>query len=359
MNKLKFSVLGAGAGGQSMAAILSSQGYSVKLYDNNSSKIETLKQRGSIQLSGKITCEGRPELITDVLADALSDVDVIMIATTTDAHKALANECAPYLRDGQILLLNPGHVCGALEVSHIIRDIHHCTADIVIGECSDLMYSCRVLEVGSIFHSGLKSRTEVATLPSADIGHLMEKLQPIFPNLVAAKNILETGFEGSGAMLHPIPSFMNVNHTDRGERYDYYIEGITPSIAKLVSQCDQERLAVCRALGLNVPSLVENLQHIYGLEQDDLYDLLQHNNAYKGLNSPPNIQHRFFTEDTLCGIVPLASVGAMLGVKTPIMDSFIQIASVICGRDFLAEGRNAESLGLVGKSPEEIQALVR
>ena len=68
-------------------------------------------------------------------------------------------------------------------------------------------------------------------------------------------------------MLHPIPSLMNVNRTDMGENYDYYMAGITPSIAKLVSACDAERLAVCRALGLEVPSLVHSLQKMYKLDQ--------------------------------------------------------------------------------------------
>ena len=87
-------------------------------------------------------------------------------------------------------------------------------------------------------------------------------------------------------MLHPIPSLMNLNRMDRAQDYDYYIDGITPSIARLVSACDCERLAVCRALGLEVSSLVVSLQKTYGLEQTELYDLLQHNAAYRGLKSP-------------------------------------------------------------------------
>ena len=146
---------------------------------------------------------------------------------------------------------------------------------------------------------------------------------------------------------------------DRAQDYDYYIDGITPSIARLVSACDCERLAVCRALGLEVSSLVVSLQKTYGLEQTELYDLLQHNAAYRGLKSPMNLEHRFIIEDLLCGIVPLASIGAELGVETPIMNAFIEIGSVVCGRDFRAQGRTAEKLGLSGKTPEQIQALIR
>ncbi|WP_302620036.1 NAD/NADP-dependent octopine/nopaline dehydrogenase family protein [uncultured Oscillibacter sp.] len=355
---LNFAVLGAGAGGQTMAGVLSSQGYSVKLYDIDQSKIDKLNALGKIVVTGKIECEGTPELMTTDLKAAMQNVDVIMVTTTTDAHRALADQCAPYLHDGQIFMLNPGHVGGALEVAHVIRDIHQCKADVIIAEAGDLMYACRMPEVGTVFQSGLKNHVEVAALPAGDVTRLLEILKPIFANLSPAKNILETGFEGGGAMLHPIPSLMNVNRTDSGEPYDYYMSGITPSVAKLVSACDAERLAVCRALGLEVPSLVKSLQKIYSLEQEDLYDLLQHNKAYVGLKSPSSLNHRFFIEDTLCGIVPLASIGRMMGVETPIMDAYINIASVVCGRDFRAEGRTAERLGLAGKTLEEIYEMI-
>lgn len=358
MGVLKFAVLGAGAGGQTMAAYLKSQGFSVTLYDNDAEKIARLNELGKIEVTGKFECIGFPDIATTTISEAVKDVDVIMVCTTTDAHKEIATLCAPYLHDGEIFMLNPGHVGGALEVSHIIRDICGCKKDILIAEAGDLMYACRSYEIGHTFQSGIKNNVEVATLPAGDVTRLLDKIGSIFTNLKPAKNILETGFEGGGAMLHPIPSIMNAVHTDMGENYDYYISGITPCVAKLVSACDAERQAVCAALGLEVPSLVKSLQKIYKLDQEDLYELLQHNTAYKGLKSPTSFQHRFFVEDTACGIVPLASIGNMLGVETPVMNSFILIASIICGRDFRKEGRTVENLGLAGKTKEEIYEMI-
>jgi len=358
MSGLKFSVLGAGAGGQTMAASLKSRGYSVRLYDNDRDKIAKLKALGKIVVTGKFECEGAPDVITDDIAEALQGADVIMVCTTTDAHEEIANLCIPHLRDGQILMLNPGHVGGAMLVSHIIRDVHKCAAKIIIAEAGDLMYACRSYEIGTTFQSGIKTFTEVATVPAGDVDALLKELKPIFTNLVAAKNVLETGFEGGGAMLHPIPSLMNINRTDMGVPYDYYMEGITPSVAKLVSACDAERLAVCKALGLNVSPLVKSLQKMYNLTQDDMYELLQNNKAYVGVKSPMNLKHRFIVEDTMSGLVPLASIGNMLGIETPIMNAYIEIAGVVCGRDFRKEGRTAEKLGLQGKTVDEIYAMI-
>jgi len=189
---------------------------------------------------------------------------------------------------------------------------------------------------------------------------LLEVLGPIFPCLKPAANVLETGFEGAGAMLHPIPSLMNVNKMDLGESYDYYMEGITPHIADVITACDKERVAVCRALGVDALDLISMLTKTYKLERkDNLYDLIQSIDSYRALRNPTNTKHRFIVEDTMSGLVPLASVGHSLGIPTPMMDSFINIASAVCGRDFWTEGRTAEKLGLAGKTAAEIQDMVR
>lgn len=353
MKDLKFAIIGAGAGGQSMAAILTQEGYRVRLYDIDSAKIERLNELDVIRITGAIEAEAKPEVITTDIAVAMDGADVIMVVTTTDGHADVAEKISPYLRDGQIILLNPGHVGGALEVSAIIRE-SGCKADLIIGEAGDLMYACRVMEVGHIFHSGIKKRTAVATLPAKDVNRLLEVLQPIFPMLVAADNVLYTGLVSGGAMLHPIPTLMNVNKIDLNQPFDYYMEGITPSVAKLIEVADEERLAVCKALRVEIPSLVKNLQRIYGLTQDDLYELLQNNEPYRGLKPPRDLSHRFVVEDIMSGLVPIASLGDQLGVPTPMIDAFIEIGSVAAGRDFRVEGRTVEKLGLAGKTVEEI-----
>ena len=167
MKSLRFAVLGAGAGGQSMAAILAQQGHTVTLSDIDTEKINRLNELGKIVVTGKIEATGSPRLITSDIAAAVQDVDVIMVVTTTDGHKDVANKIAPHLKDGQIIILNPGHVGGAMEVAHIIRDIHGCKANLIIAETNDLMYACRVSEPGLPFHSGIKKKIGIATLPAS------------------------------------------------------------------------------------------------------------------------------------------------------------------------------------------------
>lgn len=357
---LRFAIIGAGAGGQSMAALLTSQGHSVRLYDIDKEKIHRLQELKTIKVTGVFECEAAPEVITDRIDEVLENVDVVMVVSTTDAHRSIAEACKPYLKDGQIFMLNPGHCGGALEVANILRGENGCGKDIIIAEAGDLIYGCRTYEVGNVLHTGKKVHVPVATLPAGDVDRLMEVLGPIFPCLKPAASVLETGFEGAGAMLHPIPSLMNVNKMDLGESYDYYMEGITPHIADIITACDKERVAVCRGLGIDALPLADMLIKTYKLEpKETLYDLIQSIDSYRALRNPTNTKHRFIVEDTMSGLVPLASIGRTLGIPTPMMDSFVNIASAVCGRDFWTEGRTAEKLGFTGKSIDEIQAMVR
>ena len=107
-------------------------------------------------------------------------------------------------------------------------------------------------------------------------------------------------------------------------------------------------------------ALGDMLVKTYKLEpKDSLYDLIQSIESYRALRNPTNTKHRFIVEDTMSGLVPLASVGHALGIPTPMMDAFVNIASAVCGRDFWKEGRTAEKLGMAGKTLEEIQEMAR
>jgi opine dehydrogenase len=53
----------------------------------------------------------------------------------------------------------------------------------------------------------------------------------------------------------------------------------------------------------------------------------------------------------------MASLGEMLGVPTPTIKSLIHLASVIHGRDYWAEGRTVERLGIAGMSVRELRLL--
>lgn len=357
MGNLHFAVIGAGCGGQSMAAVLARQGCAVRLMDKNEELVSRLKQTGTITLTGKLELSGSPELITSDAVEAIAGADVIMVVTTADGHEDVARAIAGAIQPQQVVVLNPGMFCGSLAFRTALKK-HGCPHDILVAECADLMYACRRAEDGSIFHSGLKKRVALAAVPSGAAEQVVELLNPYFPILVPAESILHTTLTNVGAVLHCVPMLMNVNRMDMGQRFDYYIEGITPSIARMAEIVDLERVAVAAKLGIEVVTTAQSLKNSYGVEGDGLYEVIQNNPAYRGISSPASLSHRFCAEDTFGTLVGVATLGEVLGVPTPGTDAVIQCISMATGIDYRSVGRTAEKVGLKGLSAEEIRRAI-
>ena len=136
---LKFAIIGAGAGGQSMAAILTSKGYIAKLYDIDKEKIHRLQELKTIKVTGVIACEAAPAVITDRIDEVMDDVDVIMVVSTTDAHRSIAYACKPYLKDGQIVCFSAGN-CASITLKKKRGD-----KKVIVGEMQGNIGSCRLV----------------------------------------------------------------------------------------------------------------------------------------------------------------------------------------------------------------------
>ena len=68
-----------------------------------------------MEVEGEVEGFGRSALVTDDLEEVLRDSRLVIANVPAFAHGPLAERCAPYLRDGQMVLLNPGRTFGALE----------------------------------------------------------------------------------------------------------------------------------------------------------------------------------------------------------------------------------------------------
>ena len=85
---------------------------------------------------------------------------------------------------------------------------------------------------------------------------------------------------------------------------------------------------------------------------------IQSNPAYAGIQAPKSLHVRHILEDVPMGLVPIVSLGALAGVPTPACRAVTDISCVLLDRDFWAEGRNRENLGLAGMGVAEIQDYV-
>ena len=185
-------------------------------------------------------------------------------------------------------------------------------------------------------------------------------LNKAYPQFCGAKNILETSLNNIGAVFHPAPTILNSARIETtGGNFEYYIEGISPSVAKVVENIDNERLKVAKALGVAVDSALEWLRYTYGVQGENLYEAIQNTKAYKGIGAPGNLNVRYIFEDVPESLVPIASFGELVGIPTPTIGSIIEMASVMHDIDYWEVGRTVDKLGLKGLNLSQIYQLVQ
>ncbi|MGB9812070.1 MAG: NAD/NADP octopine/nopaline dehydrogenase family protein [Thermovenabulum sp.] len=348
-----FAVIGAGNGGLAMAGYLGLMGYNVNLYNRSYDKLIDLVKNPVIHLSGTYEGEGRLCKVTNDIKEAIDGVDVIMVTTPATAHKELAAAMAPFLKKGQIIILNPGRTCGAFEVLEVLRQ-WEAEKDVVVAEAQTFIYACRAMSNTSVKIFSVKNEVKLAAIPSDQTDKVIKAVSHAFPQFKKATDVLETSLNNFGAIFHPAPTLLNSGHIERCQPFEYYLEGITPTIGKMLEKLDEERMNVARALGVKTLSAIEWLYESYGAKGETLYEAIQNNTAYKGLTAPKGLNTRYIYEDVPYSLVPISSLGKQVGVETPAIDTIIGLACMMTGVNFWEVGRTSEKLGLAGLTPAEI-----
>ena len=349
------AVIGAGNGGTAIAAYISSLGVKVNLCDLFPQYLEGIIETKGINLTlnGKTTRQSFNK-VTDDMAEAIANVHLIMVVTPSFTHRMIAERCHSALTDGQVVVLNPGRTGGALDFLNTIRS-RGCHADITIAETQTLIYSCRKTGPASVEVFGVKKEVALGAFPANRIEQVLKLLHPYYPQFTAAKNCMETRLANSGALFHPTPVLLNIGRIENDRNgYRYYWDGITPSVALLINAIDRERMAVARAYGVEVLSAEEWLRQSYDTYGNNLYELIQHNDAYADIKAPNSIEARYVTEDVPMSLVPISELAHIAGVPTPNIDAVVQLTSSIYQRDFRVEGRCARALGIEGMSKEQV-----
>ena len=141
--KVKITVIGAGHGGKAMAAHLALMDFPTTLYNRTPEHVAAIKELGGVYLESYESGPrgfGKLVKVTSNIAEALDKAEMVMVVVPSSAHADIAKACAPYLTNGQIVILHPGRTCGAIEFSKVIRD-NGCTADVTLAEAETFIYA--------------------------------------------------------------------------------------------------------------------------------------------------------------------------------------------------------------------------
>jgi opine dehydrogenase len=349
----QIAILGAGHGGQGLAAYLTLNGNDVHLYNRSSSRINPIIRQGGLEVDGVIEGFAPLASCSTNIEQIMAKAEFVFFVVPASAHRDLAIQCAKYLTTNHILVLIPGRTGGALEVANTIDSILGWHPPITEAQTFPLV--SRVESSGHAHVTAIKNELPIATFPSKYSDEHCSLLSSLLPAVTPTEDIFNTSLANIGCIFHPAPLLLNLGRAEStmGE-YNHYLEGVSPSVSRYIEQIDVERLAVGQALGKELLSATEWLRLVYDSKGQNLYECLQTTYCYQDLGAPSSLDHRYVFEDVPTGLVPIAAIGEQMGVPTPTIRTTINLASHLTGIAFWQEGRNAESLGISGLSAMEL-----
>jgi len=357
MTNRTYAIIGAGNGGQAIAAFISSLGNTVKIYDPFEKSLEAITKNGGIQLEGIYDSFNKIELASTNIEAVLKDAEIVMVVNPSTYHKTIAEKCAPYLTENQIVFLHPGGTFGAFAFKKALED-GGCHYDISVAESNTLIYACRLVESGLAHVNGKKDRILVATLPAKDNDRVCSILREVYEEITPSKNVLVTSFDNTNPIFHPAPTLLSTSWVESEKDFLYYYEGISDSIGNFIIEMDKERINVGLALGLEYGTDIIDAFEQYVVEYNStgetITDVVRKVSAYDGINGPTSLKTRYLYEDIPMGLVAISSLAKQLNIKTERIDLIISLGEKMLNEDFRIDSRNAKNLGLEGMTSEQI-----
>ncbi|MGB0576892.1 MAG: NAD/NADP octopine/nopaline dehydrogenase family protein [Alphaproteobacteria bacterium] len=343
------AIFGAGGGGTSAAAHLTTLGFEIRLYSQDESALAPLQEIGGIEYNAPFG-KGFTKIpvITSDAATAMAGAELVMIVSPAHLHEKWISAAAPHLTDDQTLFVSPGHTL--MLIPHILR------ANGIKNPVFCETATCRISRVSDFMVFG--------GFPGKETKRQFEVVSTVYPAVKEFSNVLETVFPYGNAIHHPPAFLCNAGRVEAtGGNFRHYYDGITPSVGRLIDAVDRERVAVANALNAKTMPFVELFYQMgYTTEaaraSGIAYEAFHQSEPDKWIPAPPQLEHRYFLEDVPYGHIIYSELGRLAGVPTPTIDHIIHLASVSLGRDLTADALTLEKMGLAGVTKERFLDLL-
>jgi len=356
-------ILGAGAGGAAAVVELTFAGHRVTLWNRSTETLAPFQESGGVAYEGVLGDGVAPtRLMTSDLESAIGGADAAVVTLPTFSHASVARSLAaagwPASRP---VVLNPGHTGGALEFAQAYRSVRPDLPP--IAEFSTLTYVARKYRPDRVTVTGRARHVRAAALPGGAAA--LEVACRLFPAAVPVTDVLAANLSNANLVLHPPGAVLGAAWVEatRGD-FTFYVQAMTPGVARTMRRLDDERLAVASAFGHRLPNLIGEMQSIGTVEPtvtdlNDFVGAIAGGEANRRIKAPDSLQHRYYREDFGHGLLPFVELAAIAGVETPVASALLILAEALVGTDYRESGRTAEAMGIRGMSRSELIHFVR
>ena len=199
---------------------------------------------------------------------------------------------------------------------------------LTVAESATLPYATRRTGPAAVSVALVTSWLLVGAFPARDTGRALGVVRELYPQAEPATHVLEAALYNGNPLSHPLPCLLNAGRIEHaGDSFHLYQQGITPAVARAMAALDEERLAVCRALGLLELPVGERLERLGYVEPGpSLGEQYNSSAVFAPISGPTSLGTRYLSEDIPYGLVLWHSLGETLGIDMPVCGSVIDLA---------------------------------
>lgn len=353
MAKCKIAVFGGGSTGLTTAGYFGRQGFETALCDEEryASVLDEVRAAGGVTLTGAETGFGPVALVTNDPAEALRGATLIFVCVTANRHEELARRMAPFLEDGQHILISPGNL-GCFLFARVFKELG-CYRDVTVSVLEGNLFPCRAVGKATVLTGFRFGKKRIAAYPADDTPRAVRAFAEA-AEFLPAENAFDCAVNFTNFVVH-IPSVVLSATTAEktGKGFNIYESGIASAVLSCAERLEDERQALARAMGLTpMPGPLQLMSDIVDYPQHPYLEY------FHRLDGPDGLQHRYYTEDALCNGAFLLSVADSLKVPMPLLASFVTVIGAMLNTDFRAQGRTLSNLGFGGMTYAEIRSVL-
>lgn len=341
--KLTVGIAGAGAVAFATAAYLENAGHRATLWSPSGESTARLSAGEKLTAKGALEGQFAPGVAGS--AKELADgSDVVLVALPGYGHKTVLDAIAPYLREGQPVIISSHASFGAL---YLLQKLAERGISLPVTVWGTTLATARQPDLATVNVNTVRSKIDCATVPVAKAEEGLALCQQLFGDrFVPRDDLLAISLSNLNPQNHMGIALCNMTRMEHGEKWSQG-GNVTPNVGRLMEALDAERVAIAEELGLKVRTIFEHYHLSYHVPIASIAEMNAelHEKGIGG-QGPATADSRYVTEDVPYGLAVTAALGRMAGRPAVLHQAGVDIFSAMYGRDFLAENELLTEVGL-------------
>lgn len=353
---MRVGIVGAGSIAFGTACLLEQMGHQATLWSPSGERTKALAEGAALTATGAIAGTFHPKAAANA-QELVKGAEVIFIALPGYGHKFVFDAIAPFIRAEQTVVISSHASFGALYLGRALAK-RGVVAPIVAWGTT--VVTGRQKSPTEVNVSTVRKKVDLATVPASQSAHGLDICTKLFGDrFVDRGSLMAIALSNLNPQNHMGIALCNLTRMERAENWSQG-QNVTPKVGSLLEALDEERLAIAKALGLEVRTIFQHFHLSFHVPVNSISQMNQEMHAAgNGGSGPTTADSRYVLEDVPFGLVATVKLGRLAGKPAQLHESGVKIFSALYGRDFVAENDLLAALDLDSLSLADLVALSR